>query len=43
MQTSGGSTAEPAAGHPLPAVLVDPGHQQPFQIIIAPARRPPSA
>lgn len=36
MQTSGGSTAEPAAGHPLPAVLVDPGHQQPFQIIIAP-------
>ncbi|WP_374977474.1 ABC transporter permease [Microbacterium trichothecenolyticum] len=32
----GGSTAQPAAQHRLSAALVDPGHQQPFQIIIAP-------
>ncbi|MDY0909041.1 FtsX-like permease family protein [Microbacterium sp. CFBP9034] len=30
------SEVEPEARHPLPAVIVDPGHQQPYQIIVTP-------
>lgn len=30
------ATAESAAEHPIPAVTVDPGHQQAFEIIVSP-------
>ncbi|MFE5409877.1 FtsX-like permease family protein [Microbacterium sp. NPDC056569] len=36
MEMGDGSAVEPMAQHPLSAVLVDPGHQQPHQVIVAP-------
>ncbi|MFB7893188.1 FtsX-like permease family protein [Microbacterium sp. NPDC056044] len=36
MQMDASSKVEPEAKHPLSAVFVDPGHQQPYQVVVTP-------